>query len=332
MTQDSFPLLGVDHIHFWVNNARQAAWFYHHHFGFDIRAYSGLETGSRDQTSWLLQQQDLRFVLTAPLRPGHPMAEPIGRHGDFVRDIAFRVEDVERSFAVAVERGAEPAMAPTVFEDEHGRVVKASIRTYGDTLHSFIDRTGYRGAWEPGFRREEIKGLNLGLLEVDHCVGNVELGRMNEWVAWYEKVLGFELFISFDDQDISTDYTALMSKVMASGNHKIKFPINEPAEGLKKSQIDEYLDFFGGAGVQHVALRTDDIIQTVTRLREAGIDFLYVPQTYYDELAGRVGEIDEDVAELARLGILVDRDEDGYLLQIFTKPITDRPPLFFAII
>lgn len=332
MQQDSFPILGVDHVHFWVNNARQSAFFYHSLFGFDISGYRGLETGSRDEVSFLLTQRDLNFVFTAPIRPGSAMAPLIADHGDFVRDIAFKVEDVEWSYNAAVQRGAKPALPPTVYEDEHGKVIKASIHTYGDVLHSFVDRTGYHGLWEPRFEPRSVKGDSLGLIEVDHCVGNVELGKMNEWVAWYQKVLGFDLFISFDDKDISTEYTALMSKVMASGNQKIKFPINEPAQGRKKSQIDEFLEFFGGAGAQHVALRTDDIIHTVSRLRQRGIDFLYVPQTYYDDLGERVGQIDEDIKDLAKLGILVDRDEDGYLLQIFTKPITDRPTLFYEII
>lgn len=332
MQQDSFPILGVDHVHFWVNNARQSAFFYHSLFGFDISGYRGLETGSRDEVSFLLKQNDLNFVFTAPIRPGSVMAPLIADHGDFVRDIAFKVEDVEWSYNAAVERGAKSALPPTVYEDEQGKVVKASIHTYGDVLHSFVDRTGYHGLWEPQFQPRSVKGDSLGLIEVDHCVGNVELGKMNEWVAWYQKVLGFDLFISFDDKDISTEYTALMSKVMASGNQKIKFPINEPAQGRKKSQIDEFLEFFGGAGAQHVALRTEDIIQTVSRLRQRGIDFLYVPQTYYDDLGDRVGQIDEDIKDLAKLGILVDRDEDGYLLQIFTKPITDRPTLFYEII
>jgi 4-hydroxyphenylpyruvate dioxygenase len=332
MMQDTFPLLGVDHIRFWVNNARQSAYFYHSLFGFDIIGYSGLETGVRDSASFLLAQNDLRMVFTAPVRPGHSMAPLIAEHGDFVRDIAFSVADVDWSYSAAVSRGAESAMEPTTFEDENGFVRIASIRTYGDVLHSFVNRSGYKGLWEPGWQPRSVKGDGLGIMEVDHCVGNVELGQMNEWVKWYQDVLGFDLFISFDDKDISTDYTALMSKVMASGNQRIKFPINEPAEGKKKSQIDEYLEFFGGAGVQHVALRTDDIIHTVSRLRARGIDFLYVPKTYYDELPDRVGEIDEDIRELADLGILVDRDEEGYLLQIFTKPITDRPTLFFEII
>ncbi len=332
MAQDTFPIRSVDSVRFVVANAKASAYFYNGMFGFDIIGYRGLETGAKDVAEYLLAQNDLRFVFTAPIRPGHDFGRMIGEHGDFVRDIAFSVDDVEESFRRAVERGARPAQEPTVLEDERGRVVKAAIHTYGDTLHSFINRDGYDGLWEPGFAPRDLKGDPIGVLEVDHCVGNVELGKMNEWVAWYEKVLGFELFISFDDKDISTDYTALMSKVMASGNQRIKFPINEPADGKKKSQIDEYLEFFGGAGVQHVALRTESIIDTVQALRRRGIDFLHVPEAYYADLEQRVGKIDEEIKDLAPLGILVDRDEEGYLLQIFTKPITDRPTLFYEII
>ncbi len=332
MAEDKFPLRSVDHVRFYVNNARQAAYFYHSMFGFNIIGYRGLETGVKDRAEYLLEQNGIRLVFTAPIVPDHPIAPMIAKHGDFVRDIAFSVDDVEQSFKLAVERGAKPAMEPTVLKDENGEVHMAAIHTYGDVLHSFINRDNYSGHWEPGFNKMNIPGDSLGLIEVDHCVGNVELGQMNQWVKWYEDILDFKLFISFDDKDISTEYTALMSKVMASGNSKIKFPINEPAEGRKKSQIDEYLQFFGGAGVQHVALLTDDIVHTVSRLRNRGIDFLYVPDTYYEELEERVGKIDEDVKELSELGILVDRDEDGYLLQIFTKPITDRPTLFYEII
>jgi 4-hydroxyphenylpyruvate dioxygenase len=332
MAEDKFPLRGVDHVHFWVNNARQASYFYQSMFGFDVVGYAGLETGRRDTASYLMEQGELKFVFTAPLRPGTELAPKIAEHGDFVRDIAFAVDDVDWSFKTAVERGARPHMEPTTYEDDNGSVRKASIHLYGDVLHSFINRDNYRGHWEPGFREHIEKGDSLGIKAVDHCVGNVELGKMNEWVKWYQDVLGFDLFISFDDNDISTEYSALMSKVMASGNKKIKFPINEPAEGKKKSQIDEFLEFFGGPGVQHVALLTDDIIHTVTRLRTRGINFLHVPKSYYDELEARVGKIDEDIKELAELGILVDRDDEGYLLQIFTKPITDRPTLFYEVI
>jgi 4-hydroxyphenylpyruvate dioxygenase len=332
MMQDTFPILGVDHVRFYVNNARQSAYFYHHMLGFDISGFSGLETGNKTEAEFLLQQNGLNFVFSAPIVPDHPIGHLIGKHGDFVRDIAFSVEDVEWSFNTAVERGAKPCMEPFTLEDENGKVEIAAIHTYGDTLHSFINRSGYAGVWQPGFVARDIPGSSIGVYEVDHCVGNVELGEMDTWVKWYEDVLGFKLFLSFDDKDISTEYTALMSKVMASGNSRIKFPINEPAEGRKKSQIDEYLEFFGGAGVQHVALRTDDICMTVGEMRKRGIDFLYVPKTYYDELPERVGEIDEDVEELAKLGVLVDRDDEGYLLQLFTKPITDRPTLFYEII
>jgi 4-hydroxyphenylpyruvate dioxygenase len=332
MAQDTFPLNGVDHVRFVVSNAKASAYFYHSIFGFDIIGYRGLETGCKDRAEYLLAQNDLRFVFSSPIRPGTEMGQMIAEHGDFVRDIAFAVDDVEASFAAAVARGARPAQEPTLLEDERGKVMTAAIHTYGDTLHSFINRTGYDGLWEPGFAPRNVKGDSIGVLEVDHCVGNVELGKMNEWVKWYEQVLGFELFISFDDKDISTDYTALMSKVMASGNQRIKFPINEPADGKKKSQIDEYLEFFGGAGVQHVALRTESIMETVKALQRRGIDFLYVPDAYYDDLEERVGKIDEEIKDLAPLGILVDRDEEGYLLQIFTKPITDRPTLFYEII
>jgi 4-hydroxyphenylpyruvate dioxygenase len=286
MSQDNFPLRGIEYIRHYVNNARQSAYFYQHTMGFDIRAYGGLETGLKNEASYVLEQKDIRLVFSAPIRPGHPMAEKIAQHGDFVHDIAFSVDDVDWSFHEAVRRGAVP--------------------------------------YEPGDP--------IGIVEVDHCVGNVELGGMNRWVKWYEDVLGFANLISFDDKDISTEYTALMSKVMASGNGRVKFPINEPAEGKKKSQIDEYLEFHGGAGVQHVALRTDDIVYTVSRLQARGIQFLSVPKTYYDMLPDRVGEIDEDIAVLSELGILVDRDDEGYLLQIFTKPITDRPTLFYEII
>ncbi|MFN3728233.1 MAG: 4-hydroxyphenylpyruvate dioxygenase [Fimbriimonadaceae bacterium] len=329
---DTFPIRRVDHIRHYVNNSRQSAYFYQHTFGFSVKGYSGLETGSRDEVSYVLDQNDVRLVFTAPVRPGHPMAEKIAWHGDFVQDIAFEVDDVDWAWKTAVDRGAESWREPFTLEDDLGRVRIASIRTYGDTVHSLINRDGYQGTFLPGFVSRDEPGDPIGIIEVDHCVGNVELGKMNVWVKWYEQVLGFTNMISFDDKDISTDYTALMSKVMASGNGRVKFPINEPAEGKKKSQIDEYLEFFGGAGVQHVALRTDDIIHTVSRLQARGVQFLAVPRSYYDMLTDRVGEIEEDIDELAELGILVDRDDEGYLLQIFTKPITDRPTLFYEII
>lgn len=332
MSIDTFPIRRVDHVRHYVNNARQSAFFYQHTFGFSITGYSGLETGSKDEASYILDQNDLRLVFTAPIRPGHPQANKIAQHGDFVQDIAFEVDDVDWAWKAATDRGAVSWQEPTTLEDDNGKVRIASIRTYGDTVHSLINRDNYKGHFLPTYRRENEPGDPLGLIEVDHCVGNVELGQMNVWVKWYEDVLGFKNLISFDDKDISTEYTALMSKVMASGNGRVKFPINEPAEGKKKSQIDEFLEFFGGAGCQHVAMRTDDIIYTVSRLRARGIQFLSVPRTYYDMLPDRVGAIDEDIDVLADLGILVDRDDEGYLLQIFTKPITDRPTLFYEII
>lgn len=332
MSTDNFPLRGIDHIRHYVNNARQSAYFYQHTLGFNVKGYRGLETGSRDQTDYFLVQNDIRLVFSSPVRPGHPMAEKIAYHGDFVQDIAFEVDDVDWSFNTAVARGAEPAYAPETIQDDFGKIRRAGIKTYGDVIHSFINRDDYDGTFMPQFRPEDEPGEGVGIITVDHCVGNVELGKMNVWVKWYEDILGFTNMLSFDDKDISTEYTALMSKVMASGNGRVKFPINEPAEGKKKSQIDEYLEFHGGPGVQHVALLTDDIIYTVSRLRARGIPFLSVPKTYYDMLPDRVGKIDEDIEVLADLGILVDRDDEGYLLQIFTKPITDRPTLFYEII
>lgn len=332
MSTDIFPIRKVDHIRHYVNNARQAAFFYQHTFGFGITGFNGLETGLRHEVDYLLEQNDLRLLFSAPVKPGHPMAPLIAEHGDFVRDIAFEVDDVDWSFKTAVERGAEADREPYWLEDDNGKVRIASIKIYGDTIHTFLNRDKFSGHFLPHFREENQPGDPIGLVEIDHCVGNVELGKMNYWVKWYEDVLGFKNLISFDDNDISTDFTALMSKVMASGNGRVKFPINEPAAGKKKSQIDEYLEYFGGAGVQHVAMRTDDIVYTVSRLRARGIQFLSVPRTYYDMLPDRVGKIDEDIDVLADLGILVDRDDEGYLLQIFTKPVTDRPTLFYEII
>ena len=329
---DDFPIRAVDHIRHYVGNARQTAFYYKEVLGFDTTGYHGLETGLRHEVDILVEQKGVRLLFSAPLRPGHPISEKIARHGDFVRDIAFEVDDVDWAFDTATRRGAEPAQEPYWLEDENGRVRVASIHTYGDTLHTFLNRDRFRGHFLPHFRRVDEPGVPIGIEEIDHCVGNVELGAMNRWVEWYEDVLGFRNLISFDDNDISTEFTALMSKVMASGDGRVKFPINEPAAGRKKSQIDEYLEFFGGAGVQHVALRTDDIVFTVSQLRDRGVEFLNVPRAYYETLGERVGEIDEDVEELARLGILVDRDDEGYLLQIFTKPITDRPTLFYEII
>jgi len=332
MSQDVFPIRKVDHVRHYVNNARQSAFFYQHTFGFNIKGFYGLETGIRDESGYLLEQNDVKIVFSAPVRPGHPMADKIAQHGDFVQDICFEVDDVDWSYQQALSRGAKSAREPFTLKDDLGEVRMASIQIYGDTVHSLINRDNYKGRFMPGFRDEDQPGDPIGIMEIDHCVGNVELGQMNVWVKWYEDVLGFKNLISFDDNDISTEFTSLMSKVMASGNGRVKFPINEPAAGKKKSQIDEYLEYFGGAGVQHVALRTDDIIHTVSRLLARGVPFLSVPKSYYDVLGDRVGEIDEDIEVLADLGILVDRDDEGYLLQIFTKPITDRPTLFYEII
>ncbi len=331
---DVFPINGTDHIEFWVGNAKQAAHFYRTAFGFRLTAYRGPETGTRDRVSYVLEQNKVRFVLTTALTPDHPVQQHVSRHGDGVRDLALWVDDAREAFARAVERGAQVVFEPQVLRDDDGEVVIAGIRTYGDTIHSLVERQNYAGAFMPGFRKEQhrFNPEPIGLQYVDHCVGNVELGRMNTWVKFYEDVMGFRNLISFDDKDISTEYSSLMSKVVSNGNGRIKFPINEPAAGKKKSQIDEYLEFYGGPGVQHVAITTEDIVHTVSALRDRGIEFLRVPTTYYEELQGRVGKIDEPIDQLAELGILVDRDPDGYLLQIFTKPVEDRPTLFFEII
>ncbi len=331
---DTFPINGTDYIEFLVGNAKQAAHYYCSAFGFRIAAYRGPETGVRDRASYLVQQGKVRFVLTTAMSPESPIAQHVHRHGDGVRDLALWVDDAREAFATAVERGAVAVQEPTVLTDEHGEVILAGIQTYGDTIHSLVERRNYTGLFMPGFRTVESRFSPepVGLEYVDHCVGNVELGRMNTWVKFYEDVMGFKNLISFDDKDISTEYSSLMSKVVASGNERIKFPINEPAEGKKKSQIDEYLDFYRGPGVQHVAIITKDIVRTVTQLRDRGVDFLRVPSIYYDTLLERVGTIDEDVAPLKDLGILVDRDDEGYLLQIFTKPVEDRPTLFYEII
>jgi|TARA_R100000005_G_C4997627_1_gene204335 4-hydroxyphenylpyruvate dioxygenase len=331
---DHLGLQDVDYVEHYVNNAKQAAHFYITTFGFELKAYSGLETGIRDRASYYLEQGNIRFVLSAPLNSNSPIAKFTNKHGDGIKDIAMHVEDVDRAFNESVKRGAEPVLEPHDLKDEHGTIRKAAIKTYGDVIHSFIDRSNYKGLFMPGFQPKEslVKTESVGVEFVDHCVGNVELGKMDDWVAFYRDVLGFTQYISFDDKDISTEYSALMSRVMAGGRGMIKFPINEPADGKKKSQIEEYLDFFEGPGVQHVALLTGDIIDTVTKLRDRGVEFLKVPTTYYEELEDRVGEIDEPTEKLEELGILVDRDDEGYLLQIFTKPVVDRPTLFFEII
>ncbi len=334
VAHDTFPINGTDYIEFWVGNARQAAHFYRGAFGFRLTAYRGPETGVRDRASYLLEQNKLRFVLTSALGPGGEVAGHVQRHGDGVRDIAFWVDDARDAFTKAIERGAVAAREPEVLRDEHGEVVIAAIRTYGDTIHSIVERRGYTGQFMPGFQpmSSPFEPASTGLQYVDHCVGNVELGQMNAWVEFYSRVLGFYNLLSFDDKDISTEYSALMSKVMSNGNGRIKFPINEPAAGKKKSQIDEYLEFYGGPGVQHIAIATNDIVSTVTALRDRGIEFLRVPSSYYDTLLDRVGHIDEDLGPLRDLGVLVDRDDEGYLLQIFSKPVQDRPTLFYEII
>jgi 4-hydroxyphenylpyruvate dioxygenase len=331
---DTFPINGTDYIEFYVGNARQASHFYRTAFGFELVAYRGPETGVRDRASYLLVQDKLRFVFTTPMGPEGPVADHVHRHGDGVRDIAFWVDDARDAYAKGIERGAVSAMEPTVLSDAHGEVVLAGIRTYGDTIHSIVERRNYTGPFMPGFVpvTSPYRPTPVGLKYVDHCVGNVELGQMNPWVAFYANVLGFHNLLTFDDKDISTEYSALMSKVMSNGNGRIKFPINEPATGKKKSQIEEYLDFYRGPGVQHIAIATDDIISTVRALVSRGVEFLRTPDSYYDDLLDRVGKIDEDLAPLRELGILVDRDDEGYLLQIFSKPVEDRPTLFYEII
>ena len=332
--EDFLPLKGTDHVEFYVGNARQAAYFYRAAFGMSLVAYAGPETGRRDRASYVLQQGKVRFVLTTALQTDSEIARHVNKHGDGVSAIALWVDDARQSWLATTSRGAKSVQEPTVLEDEHGRVVTASIAAYGDTVHTFVERTGYLGAFMPGYKAmgEDKLARPVGLLHIDHCVGNVGWNAMNEWVDFYSKVMGFGLYQHFDDADISTEYSALMSKVMANGNGFVKFPINEPAEGKRKSQIEEYLEFYDGPGVQHIALATDDILDTVSRLQAQGVEFLTVPHSYYTELQGRVGKIDEDVSELERLGILVDRDNEGYMLQIFTRPVEDRPTVFYEII
>ncbi len=332
--EDHLGLVDIDYVEFYVNNAKQAAHWYETMFGFEVVGYRGLETGVRDRTSYLLEQGNIRLVLTAPLTEASPIAEFCKQHGDGVKDIAMLVEDVDRAYEECIKRGAKGVIEPHDAGDETGSIRHAAIATYGDVIHSFVNRKSYEGLFWPGF--EEKSSLNtvspVGVEFIDHCVGNVELGKMNTWVDFYREVLGFEQYIHFDDQDIATEYSALMSKVMAGGRGRIKFPINEPAEGKKKSQIEEYLDFNGGPGTQHIALLTGDIVATVEQLQSNGVEFLKIPSEYYRQLTDRVGKIDENIEDLERLGILVDRDDEGYLLQIFTKPVSDRPTLFFEII
>lgn len=331
---DFLPINGTDYLELYVGNSKQAAHFYKTAFGFQDLAYAGLETGVKDRESYVLVQDKIRLILTSPLKSGTAIGQHVDQHGDGVKVVALWVDDARKSYEETMSRGARSYMEPLVEQDEHGEVVKSGIYTYGDTVHLFIERKNYNGVFLPGYRalKTDYHPTVVGLKYVDHMVGNVGWGEMKTWVDFYAEVMGFTQLVSFDDKDISTDYTALMSKVMSNGNGRIKFPINEPAEGKKKSQIEEYLDFYEGPGVQHIAVATDDIIHTVTELKNRGIDFLRVPGAYYDELLDRVGEIDEDLGPLRELGILVDRDDEGYLLQIFTKPIEPRPTLFFEII
>ncbi len=331
---DAFPINGTDYIEFYVGNAKQSALYYQAAFGYRLIAYRGPETGSRDMVSYVLQQGKIRLVLSAALNPEHEIAKHVAEHGDGVKTLALWVNNAAESYKIALDRGAESAFEPTTLSDDNGTIKMAGIKTYGNTVHALVERSNYDGAFMPGFeaRTSAYPVDDIGLKYVDHCVGNVELGDMNKWVKFYQDVLGFKLLITFDDKDISTKYTALMSKVVSNGNGYIKFPINEPAQGLKKSQIEEYLDFYKGAGVQHIAVATDNIIETVSKLRSKGVDFLYVPEVYYDTVLDRVGEIEEDIEELKKLNILIDRDEEGYLLQIFTKPVQDRPTVFYEII
>lgn len=332
--QDFLPINGTDYVELYVGNAKQSAHYYKTAFGFQSLAYNGLETGNRESCSYVLVQDKIRLVLTTPFNADSEISHHIRKHGDGVKVIALWVEDARKAFEETTKRGAVVVMEPTVFSDENGEVVKASIQTYGDTIHTFVERKNYKGIFLPGFEKweSEYNPMPTGLKYIDHMVGNVELGAMNEWASFYENVMGFANLVTFDDKDISTQYTALMSKVMTNGNGRIKFPINEPAAGLKKSQIEEYLDFYNGAGCQHIAVATDDIVFTISEMRKRGVEFLYVPGTYYDTVGNRVGKIAEDMKKLKELGIMVDRDEEGYLLQIFTKPVEDRPTLFFEII
>jgi 4-hydroxyphenylpyruvate dioxygenase len=338
MVKDAMALKRIDHVRMFVGNARQSAYFYRNAFGFQVIAYAGLETGVRHEASYVLRQGDITLVLSSPLRGDHPDAQRLVRHGDGVQSIALEVDDVTAAFEVALSRGAQPAVAPRTIEDEFGAYEIAEIHAYGDTTHSLMNRSRYRGIFAPGFKPLDADRYNprtfhpVGLRVIDHIVANVEEGKMGDWVDYYSKVMGFSLLASFDDKDISTDYSALMSKVVTDGRGRIKFPINEPAKGRRRSQIEEFLDFYGGPGVQHIALATADIVASVRAMVANDVSFLKVPPTYYDLLPDRVGTIREDIRELAELGILVDRDEEGYLLQIFTKPVEDRPTLFFEII
>jgi 4-hydroxyphenylpyruvate dioxygenase len=332
---DFLPLQGTDYVEFYVGNAKQAAHYYMSAFGFQALAYAGPETGVKDRASYVVRQHKLTFILTTPIRANNPIADHIYKHGDGVKVLALRVDDATDAWEQTTKRGGKSYMEPQRLQDANGEVVLSGIHTYGDTVHVFVERKNYNGPFMPGFRawnNPHFAPTDTGLLYVDHCVGNVGWNQMNPWVKFYEDVMGFKNILSFDDEDISTEYSALMSKVMSNGNGFVKFPINEPAEGKKKSQVEEYLEFFDGEGVQHVALATNDIVTTVRELMSRGVEFLKVPNSYYDDLLDRVGHIDEDLEPLKELGILVDRDNEGYLLQLFSKPVEDRPTLFFEII
>lgn len=334
-TSDDFlPINGTDHIEFYCGNAKQSAYYYQSTWGYELVAYAGPETGLRDRASYVLQQNKIRLVLTSALYPDHEITHHQVKHGDGVKVLALWVDDARKAFEETTKRGGVAVMKPEVFKDEDSEVVISAIQTYGDTIHKFVERKNYRGAFLPGYqhRKSNVPVKPVGLQVVDHCVGNVELGQMNRWVKFYEDVMGFKLLITFDDKDISTEYSALMSKVVANGSGYIKFPINEPAKGRKKSQIEEYVEFYKGAGVQHIAVLTHDIISTVTELRARGVEFLHVPDNYYEDVWDRVGKINEDTEAVRRLNILVDRDDEGYLLQLFTKPVQDRPTVFYEII
>lgn len=332
--QDFLPINGTDYVELYVGNAKQAAHYYKTAFGFQSVAYAGLETGLRDHVSYVLQQDKIRLVLTTSFDPDSEISQHVRKHGDAVKVIALWVDDARKAYEETVKRGAKPLFEPTVMRDDNGEIVKAGIHTYGETIHVFVERKNYKGIFMPGFVewKSDYNPSSCGFKYVDHMVGNVELGEMNKWARFYEEVMGFANLVTFDDKDISTKYTALMSKVMTNGNGRIKFPINEPAKGLKKSQIEEFIDFYRGAGCQHIAIATDDILHSVSEMRKRGVEFLHVPGEYYDTVGNRVGKIEEDLKELKELGIMVDRDEEGYLLQIFTKPVEDRPTLFFEII
>jgi len=332
--EDFLPLLGTDYVELYVGNAKQAAHYYKSAFGFQSEAYAGLETGIKDRVSYVLRQDKIRLVLTSPLNKGGAINKHLEEHGDAAKVIALWVDDATVAFEETTKRGAKPYLEPTREEDEHGHIIKSGIYTYGETVHIFIERKNYHGVFLPGFEKWEshYNPTDVGLKFIDHIVGNVGWNEMNTWCKFYAEVMGFAQIISFADDDISTEFTALMSKVMSNGNGRIKFPINEPAEAEKKSQIEEYLDFYNGAGVQHLALATDDIVTTVSAMRDRGVEFLYVPDTYYDDILERVGDIDEDVEVLKKHGILIDRDEEGYLLQLFTNNVLDRPTMFIEII